>query len=98
MTASTSRYQTVVAEQRGRVGAHPVEEVVGEPVHAEDDAAVLDQAVGVDQLRADHADLGLRAQPTISRIQVGSSASVSSLRKTSTSPRALDAAELLTVE
>ena len=45
-------------EQRRRVGPHPLEEVVGEAVHAEHDAAVLDLAVGPDQLGADQPDLG----------------------------------------
>ena len=46
------------AEQRRGVGPHPLEQVVGETVHAEHDAAVLDLAVGPDELRTDQPDVG----------------------------------------
>ena len=65
----------------------PGEEVVGEAVHAEHDAAVLDAAVGVDELDADEADAGLARPPDQLAQPAGVDGSVSSLRKTRTSPR-----------
>ena len=46
------------AEERGRVGTHALEQVVGKPVHAEHDAAVLDLTVRPDELRTDQPDVG----------------------------------------
>jgi hypothetical protein len=72
--------------------------VVGEPAEAEDRTRVLELAVGADELQPATPISGRRAQPTISVIQEGSSTSVSSLRKTSTSPSPSVAPRLLTAE
>ena len=63
VTESESRYQSVGPSSVSRVGLHADEEVVGEAVHADDDTTVLDAAVGVDQLEAHEADVGLHRPP-----------------------------------